>query len=217
VSATVEQLDAQAIVMSDNNAAQRLNDARAILFTKGKLPLFAAILSSIFVFFLYAATNASIFHFRKIHRPLVLLTLTFPPFFLFQYLLALVCANHLVAKNIIGYDLDTVIVLILPVFFFIFFYLCYLQFYSLVEFSITFRILDHFLKAENHSLSFEEVRRLYPFEEIISRKLQAAGKMGLLVNEKENEQLYISNAPIGTLVGRVVFKIKTFCNWGEGG
>lgn len=184
---------------------------------KGKLPLSVAILSSIFVFFLYAAANALIFHFRKIHRPLVLLTLTFLPFLLLQYLLALVFANHLVAKNIVGCSLDPLIFLILPDLFFIFLYICYLQFYSLIEFSITFRILDHFLKAENHSLSFEEVRRLYPFEEIISRKLQAAGKMGLLVNEKENEQLYISNTPIGTLVGRVVFRIKTFCNWSEGG
>lgn len=184
---------------------------------KGKLPLFIAILSSIFVFFLYAATSALIFHFRKIHRPLVLLTLAFLPFLLLQYILAHTFANHLVAENSVGCSLDTLILLILPTLFFIFLYIFYLQFYSLVEFSITFRILEHFLEAENHSLSFEDVRRVYPFEEIILRKLQAAGKMGLLVNEKENEQLYISNTAIGTLVGRVVFRIKTFCNWGEGG
>lgn len=166
-------------------------------------------------FGLYAALNAAIFHFRVIRRPILLMGLTFPPFLAAQSL----AVAHLVRQAAERSPPDTAAILALayglPLLMAVLLCLGYVQFYSLMEFSLSLRMLDHFSSAQNREMTFRDLRSAYPLEEVLARKCEAAGRVGLLRAESRGGRQELAVRPRGVAVLRTVAAIKRFCHWSD--
>ena len=100
---------------------------------------------------------------------------------------------------------------------FLFFYYAYVHVYGLFEFSISIRILVHLLESRNRSLSFDEIREIYPFEEVLNRKIDAALSQGLVKeNSVESKKILLNTKP-WNVVGFFANGVKKFLQWGAGG
>lgn len=167
-------------------------------------------------FGLYAILNAVIFHFRVVRRPLFMLGVTFPPFLVAQ---SLVIAQTLQLPDLEHESATLPLISLaygLPILIAVLLYFGYLQFYCLMEYSISLRMLDHFLESETHTLTFSELRCAYPLEEVVERKCKAAGAVGLLRTETAGAITVLSLHPRAGCVLRALASLKKFCNWSDG-
>lgn len=97
--------------------------------------------------------------------------------------------------------------------FYIFLFLGYCQFYFIVDRSISVRIMIELENSPEKKLSFDEIKRIYDFNEILSRRL------GHMIGSKyivEDSGYYI-NTPKGRFEAKVFKFLKDFLNLGKGG
>jgi len=166
-------------------------------------------------FGLYAAFNAVIFHCRVVRRPILLMGLTFPPFLAAQSVAVAHFARQAAAQS--GPN-DTAIMALaygLPVLMTALLCLAYLQFYCLMEFSLSLRMLDHLASTKHRASTFHELRTVYPLEEVLARKCAAAGRVGLLRAEQHGGRTDLAVRPRGATLLRLVVALKRFCNWSD--
>jgi len=109
----------------------------------------------------------------------------------------------------IAYGLPGVIAILLG--------LAYVQFYCLMEFSISLRMLDHFLAHPRYELSFRELRREYPLEDVIARKCAAAGNVGLLRAGLDGDDIVLDMSERSVLFIQLLTRFKAYLNWTDAG
>jgi hypothetical protein len=176
-----------------------------------------ASLAPVLTFALYALFGATVFHFRAVSRPLVFMTVSFVPFLAIQSLVLWRSLRYPppaepfadAAAYALAYGLPCLVAVLLG--------WAYLQFYCLMEFSISLRMLDHFLAAPRRELSFRDLRQAYPLEEVIERKCAAAGNVGLLRARREEDGIVLDLPATGLPVIRFIGRLKAFLNWTDAG
>ena len=166
-------------------------------------------------FGLYIVVNALLFHRRIIRRPILLMGLTFPPFLVAQSVAITYLMRQAVGNSTADPFTEMLLVFGLPLVISVFLHVCYIQFYCLMEFSISLRMLEYLVTTENHGLTFHGLRTVYPLEEVIARKCEAAGRVGMLRIDKRGDGTYLALEPQGTNTLRIVAAIKEFCNWSD--
>ena len=159
----------------------------------------------------YVALNATIFHCRVIRRPLLFMGLTFPPFLVAQSL----AVGSIVQRGTEQAAANPALVYGLPLLIAVLLGLCYVQFYCLIAFSLSLRMLDHFASAPKREMTFHNVRSVYPLEEVLARKCKAAGHIGLLRIEQVSGAENLAVPPKGVAFIRLVVEIKRFCKWND--
>ena len=104
------------------------------------------------------------------------------------------------------------------VFIFVVICLTYFNFYALIEFSITFRILYHFLHAPDFRMNIEELHRQYPFDEVLQRKINNTKAAGMIhLDENPSGETLIIPTPSSIRMGSFFHFVKHFLRWGDGG
>jgi hypothetical protein len=93
----------------------------------------------------------------------------------------------------------------------------YIQIFSFLERSITVEMLVRILHSGKGSMTLPELERVYPFVEVLSRKIRSTEEMGVLERVERSGQDLYRNKPLGQFVGRFFFWLKSFLNWGLGG
>jgi hypothetical protein len=88
----------------------------------------------------------------------------------------------------------------------------YLQVYSAIDTSITIRILVHFYEAGSRPLSRAEIEALYPFDELLNRKMDYMVRDGLIAG---GDCLELTAR--GRRVGGVLHGVKSLLRLGDGG
>jgi len=166
-------------------------------------------------FGLYVVVNALLFHRRIIRRPILLMGLTFLPFLVAQSVAMTYLMRQAVGNPTPYPFTEMLLVFGLPLVIGVFLYACYIQFYCLMEFSISLRILDYLVTTENRGLTFHGLRTVYPLEEVIARKCEAAGQVGILRTDKRGDCTYLALQPQATNTLGIVAAIKEFCNWSD--
>jgi hypothetical protein len=176
--------------------------------------VFIACIAPLVTFALYALVAAVVFHCRTVRRPLVFMAISFVPFLVLQSVVLWNCLRHAMPADcsgwgvlVVTYGLPCLIAALLGV--------AYLQFFCLMEFSISLRMLDTFLSRPDRSLSFQELRRAYPFEEVMSRKCNAAGNVGLLRTRSHEGDVVVEMSPQGIQIVRFLDRLKAFLNWSD--
>lgn len=96
---------------------------------------------------------------------------------------------------------------------YVFLFLGYCQFYFIVDRSISVRIMIELENAPQKKLSYDEIKRVYDFDEILSRRLQH------MLDSKyiEKNSGYYINTKKGRLEARALKFLKEFLNLGKGG
>jgi hypothetical protein len=174
-------------------------------------------LAPVITFAVYALFATTVFHCRAVRRPLVFMAVSFVPFLAIQsFVLWRVLRQFTLPASfndagalVLACGLPCVLAVLLG--------LAYLQFYCLIEFSISLRMLDHLLATARHELSFEDLRRVYPLEEVIERKCAAAGKVGLIRARVDEGVACLELPPAGIHVIRFIGRLKSFLNWTDAG
>lgn len=99
----------------------------------------------------------------------------------------------------------------------LFLYAAYMQVYGLIDFSISFRVLYHFLEKPTHALTPEELHEVYPFDEVVERKIGRAVEWGLIKEKEIGRRKVLLNSAIWNFVGRRSSALLRFMDWGKGG
>lgn len=98
----------------------------------------------------------------------------------------------------------------------IFLWFGYLQFYFLVERGVSARILQHLLELNRES-NIENIKKLYPFDDVLRRRVDDMVYGGYLSQEQASGQTLYRNTPKGTIAGMITTFVKKFFRLGEGG
>lgn len=96
---------------------------------------------------------------------------------------------------------------------YIFLFLGYCQFYFIVDRSISVRVMIELENSPAKKLSYDEIKKVYNFDEILSRRLQHMLDSKYIV---ENSGYYI-NTKKGRFEAEVLKFLKEFLNLGKGG
>lgn len=96
---------------------------------------------------------------------------------------------------------------------YVFLFLGYCQFYFIVDRSISVRVMIELENSTDKKLSFEEVKKIYNFNEILSRRLEHMMGSKYIVEDSG----YYRNTPKGRFEANVFKFLKDFLNLGKGG
>lgn len=96
---------------------------------------------------------------------------------------------------------------------YVFLFLGYCQFYFIVDRSISVRVMIELENSPEKKLSCEEIKRVYGFDEILSKRLKHMLDSKYIV---ENSGYYM-NTKKGRFEARVLKFLKEFLNLGKGG
>lgn len=96
---------------------------------------------------------------------------------------------------------------------YVFLFLGYCQFYFIVDRSISVRVMIELENAPQKRLSYDEIKKVYDFDEILFRRLQH------MLDSKyiEKNSGYYMNTKKGRLEAEVLKFLKEFLNLGKGG
>lgn len=176
-----------------------------------------AFVAPVLTFGLYAIIAACVFHCRVIRRPIVFMAWSFVPFLVIQSVVLWICLPHHEAPHSADEPAVQALAYVLPFLIAVLLGLAYLQFYCLIEFSISLRMLEQFLAAPRRELSFRDLRRAYPLEDVIARKCEAAGAVGLLRARSLETGVVLDMPSWGLRVIRSIDRLKVFLNWNDAG
>lgn len=154
-----------------------------------------------------------LFHYKKSNRPLLSMAkiwiLCLPLIILLYPLVSGISIDWIIPPRIQA----TLYAILL----FIFLYYLYLQIFALVSLSISIRIMSQIALAKNHSIKIEELEKLYPFDELLKKKLDDAVKMGFIERTENAEGIFYINTPSTNKMAVLFKSIKQFLQWGKGG
>ncbi len=169
--------------------------------------------SALIVFVTFLMLHSLVFHFLKITQrvrwmAILLGVCLFLLFFLLPFFRSLNIEEKISKTSQTG-------LLSLAVFTFIWF--GYLQFYFIIERGISPRFLIHFLEAGKRGLTLQEANTLYPFEDVLSRRVDQMVASNLLEELSTPSGKYLKNSKKGQWMGKVFGGLKGFLQLGNGG
>lgn len=97
--------------------------------------------------------------------------------------------------------------------FYVFLFLGYCQFYFIVDRSISVRVMIELENSPEKKLSFDEIKKIYDFNEILSRRLGHMADSKYIVQNSG----YYTNTKKGRLEAKTFKFLKDFLNLGKGG
>ncbi len=93
----------------------------------------------------------------------------------------------------------------------------YLQFYALVQDSISLRMLHQILEAPSETISSDELQREYPFRDLLDRRIAQAVSDGLFVEERApNGERWLVETRQSRILGITFGSAQSFFGWGDG-
>jgi hypothetical protein len=93
----------------------------------------------------------------------------------------------------------------------------YFQSFALLHCSISFRLLIHFREAKNQTMTVRETQEVYPFKQVIIRKIDMMLKDGLVTEAGAAGSRVFVTTSAGKLMGSIFHHVKNFTHWGAGG
>ncbi|MEW6055566.1 MAG: hypothetical protein AB1540_03055 [Bdellovibrionota bacterium] len=104
---------------------------------------------------------------------------------------------------------------LIATFVFVFLGYLYLQFFGVIEGSITLRSLIFFRKAPEQTLPLSRYKEFQPFDRIIQEKVELMPKMGLAALSKRSGNTVLTSMPKGRFMGALLFRAKNLFGWGQ--
>lgn len=189
--------------------------ARAFIY-KGE-NLLDGILTAAIIYFIYWVVNIAVFRLIAPSSPVRSMTLVF---------LVLAPLVHFIGPWVstlgiteaVGHWLspEVQIALVTPLIFSFLWYI-WIQAYSVIEASITVKILVHFYQAKNQSLTPRDLQELYPFKDLLENRIGLMVRDGLILATGEPSNLIYTATIRGRRTGAAFAAIKDFLRWGQGG
>jgi Zn-dependent protease with chaperone function len=111
------------------------------------------------------------------------------------------------------YSLEGALVFLSGLFLYIFLFLGYCQFYFIVDRSISVRVMIEIEKSATKSHDFDEIKKVYSFDRVLSRRLEHMVHSGYLSREAD----HYMNTRKGRFVAYLFRFLKDFLRIGPGG